>query len=73
MKCKCNNLIPQARVELGYNTCITCSNVERYGCVQITNHKTGNTIQVTTQAVAERLRRLSTRSGYGIMRGIKMN
>jgi len=72
MQCKCNNLIPQARVELGYSTCVTCSDVQPYGCVAIHTHKTGNTIQITTQQAAERLRRLSARTGYGIMRGIKM-
>ena len=72
MNCKCNQTIPQARVELGYNTCITCSDTKPYGCVAITNHKTGNTIQITTQEAAEHLRKLSARAGYGIMRGIKM-
>jgi len=72
MQCKCNNLIPQARVELGYSTCVTCSDVQPYGCVAIHTHKTGNTIQITSRDVADKLRRLSARSGYGIMRGIKM-
>ena len=73
MKCKCNKTIPKARINLGYNTCVDCSTVKPYGCVNITYHKTGNTIQITSQDVANKLRKLSARSGYGIMRGIKMN
>ena len=73
MKCKCNKIIPKARIELGNRTCVDCSDVQPYGCVQVTYHKTGNTIQITSQEVADKLRRLSARSGYGIMRGIKMN
>ena len=72
MKCKCNKTIPKARIELGYSTCVGCSDVQPYGCVQVTYHKAGNTIQITSQEVAAKLRRLSARSGYGIMRGIKM-
>ena len=70
--CKCGEPVHPIRQKYGYKTCMPCSGVERVASAPITNHKTGNTIQVTTQAVAERLRRLSTRSGYGIMRGIKM-
>ena len=73
MNCRCNNIIPQPRLDLGYKTCINCSQVEAYGCIAISNHKTGNTIQITSREVADKLRRLSARSGYGIMRGIKMN
>ena len=67
MKCKCNNLIPQARVELGYSTCVDCSNVQPYGCVQVTYHKTGNTIQIMSQEDAERIAKLTRRRGYGTM------
>ena len=37
MKCKCKNIIPQARVLLGYKVCIDCSTIEQYGCAPLTN------------------------------------
>ena len=65
MKCKCKRNIPQARVDLGYKTCVTCSTVEPYGCVSITYHKTGNTIQIMPKEQAKRIRKLGARRGYG--------
>ena len=50
MKCnKCNKEIIQGRVDLGYKDCVKCSTVEGYGCVAITYHKTGNTIQIMSK------------------------
>ena len=49
-KCKCNKTIPEARVKLGYKTCVQCSSVEMYSYVPIIEHKTGNTIQIVSQA-----------------------
>ena len=37
------------RIELGYKTCVECSTTQAYGCAPITNHKTGNSIQIMTQ------------------------
>ena len=69
---KCNtNKIPQGRIDLGFNVCVECSTVEAVSCVDITYHKTGNTIQITDKATADRLNKLSKRSGYGIMRGLR--
>ena len=67
MKCKCKpeNIIPPQRVALGYTTCVKCSTVQPYGCVQITYHKTGNTIQIMPKEQAKRIRKLSARRGYG--------
>ena len=67
MKCKCKpeNIIPPQRVALGYTTCVECSTVQPYGCVQITYHKTGNTIQIMPKEQAKRIRKLSARRGYG--------
>jgi len=50
MKCKCNNIIPEGRLALGYKVCVNCSTVERYACAPIINHKTGNTIQVMSRS-----------------------
>jgi|TARA_B110000914_G_scaffold220924_1_gene231792 hypothetical protein len=67
MKCKCSNEIPMGRVNLGYKTCVSCSTTEAYGCINITYHKTGNTIQIMPKAQAARLRKLTERRGYGTM------
>jgi hypothetical protein len=60
MKCKCSNIIPQGRVDLGYTVCVNCSTVERYGCAPIINHKLSRTD-------AERIAKLTRRKGYGTM------
>ncbi len=67
MKCKCNNIIPQGRLDLGYTTCVDCSTVERYGCAPLTNHKTGNSIQIMSMSDSIKISRLTRRSGYGTM------
>jgi len=71
LKCKCNAAIPQVRIDLGYKVCVDCSTVEQVACVDITYHKTGNTIQVMDRASAAKINKLAQRSGYGIMRGLR--
>ena len=59
MNCKnCKKEIPQGRVDLGYKVCVDCSDVERYGCVDIVYHKTGNTIQIMPQEDAAKINKL---------------
>ncbi len=70
-KCKCGIMIPEGRINLGYITCVNCSTTEQYGCVAISNHKTGNTIQVVSKQVADNINRLASRKGYGVMSGMK--
>jgi hypothetical protein len=41
--------------------------------VAIANHKTGNEIQIMPMEDAQRLYRLSQRSGYGVCKGMKHN
>ena len=65
MRCKCSNIIPQGRIDLGYKVCVDCSNVEAYGCVPVTNHKTGNAIQVMPQSQAAVINKAFRRKGYG--------
>ena len=55
MKCKCNNIIPEPRVKLGYTVCVQCSTVEPYGCAPVINHKTGNSIQIMSSKDAIRI------------------
>jgi len=69
MKCKCDNIIPEQRVKLGYKVCVSCSTTERYGCVPITYHKTGNSIQIMSSSDAAKIAKLSRRKGYGTMLG----
>ena len=71
---KCGGNMPELRyVKYGYRSCVKCSSVERVGGVPITNHKTGNTIQIVPKEVAENLIRLSQRQGYGVCKGMKYN
>ena len=65
----CDSLIPQGRVDLGYKPCVNCSTTEQYGCIPITYHKTGNTIQIMSQSDAAHIARATRRRGYGTMLG----
>ena len=67
MICKCNNIIPKQRVQLGFSVCVSCSVVEQYGCVPLTNHKTGNSIQIMSSSDAARIAKMTQRRGYGTM------
>jgi hypothetical protein len=62
---KCKKIIPEGRVNLGYKTCIKCSQCEPYGYVPVTNHKTGNTIQIVPVSQARSIRKSGERKGYG--------
>lgn len=63
--CKCGAIIPQGRIDLGYRNCVKCSNVEPYGCINVTYHKTGNCIQIVSKSESARIRKMSERRGYG--------
>ncbi len=63
--CKCGEPVHPVRQKYGYKTCVSCSGVERVASAPITNHKTGNTIQVVTQEVAKALYKAGRRKGYG--------
>ena len=67
---KCNHNIPQARLDLGYKVCIDCSTVEKLGCIDTINHKTGNTIQVMSREDADKASKLTKRAGFGILRSM---
>ena len=67
MKCKCNNIIPPGRVNLGFNVCVNCSTVETYGCAPLINHKTGNSIQIMSSSDAAKIAKMTQRRGYGTM------
>ena len=67
MKCKCNKIIPEGRLRLGFKVCVSCSTVSRYGCAPVINHKTGNTIQIMSSEDAAKVAKLTRRRGYGTM------
>ena len=75
IKCtKCANDMPELRLlKYGYRTCVNCSSVEKVGCAPITNHKTGNSIQVVPMELANRINKLAARKGYGVCQGMKHN
>ena len=63
--CKCGATIHPVRQKYGYKTCVKCSNVERVASPPITNHKTGNTIQIVSQELSAAIYKASRRKGYG--------
>lgn len=66
MICKeCKNQIPIQRIKLGFRTCTECSNTEAYGTIDITYHKTGNTVQHIDKETANKVNTLAKRSGFG--------
>ena len=67
MKCKCNKIIPNGRLRLGFKVCVDCSTVSRYGCAPVITHKTGNTIQIMSSEDAAKVAKLTRRRGYGTM------
>lgn len=73
ISCKsCNGPMPELRKSLyGYSNCVRCSSVKPYGCAHVTNHKTGNEIQILPYEVAERHNRIAARQGYGVSNGMK--
>lgn len=73
VKCiKCDADMPKLRLtKYGFKKCVNCSNVEKLGGIPITNHKTGNTIQIVPKSVADNAIKLSARQGYGVSNGMK--
>lgn len=75
MNCiKCNNKIVEGRLKALPNTkvCTECSSVDRYGVINVNNHKTGNEVQIIKdRKLAEKINKMAERKGYGVSRGIK--
>ena len=63
--CKCGAPIHPVRQKYGYKTCVNCSGVQRVASAPITNHKTGNTIQIVSQELSAAIYKASRRKGYG--------
>ena len=63
--CRCGEVVHPIRIKYNYKTCVSCSSVARVASAPITNHKTGNTIQIVSQEVADALYKAGQRKGYG--------
>ncbi len=63
--CKCGEPVHPVRQKYGYKTCVSCSGVQRVASAHITNHKTGNTIQIVSQELSAAIYKASRRKGYG--------
>jgi len=74
--CKsCGQTISEARLLILPTTehCVNCTSESRWSSVPIINHKTGNTIEVVKDPeVAAEFHRLSSRAGFGTLRGLRM-
>jgi hypothetical protein len=74
MNCtKCKEDIDSRRLKALPRTkvCVNCSTEEYVSCVDVIYHKTGNTIQIMDKESADKIKKLSRRSGFGIMAGMK--
>jgi len=64
LKCsRCDDVMPNGRLEMGYTICVNCSTEEKVSCHTIYPHKTGGYIQVVSKEQSENLNRLDRR-GY---------
>ena len=63
--CRCGEPVHPIRQKYGYKTCMPCSGVQRVASAPITNHKTGNTIQIVSQELSAAIHKASRRKGYG--------
>ncbi len=63
--CRCGNAIHPVRIKYSYSTCVDCSRTEKYGAVQIVNHKTGNEVQFLPKSLADEINKSAKRKGYG--------
>lgn len=52
MYCKCGKELHPVRIDLGYKSCVSCSQVKTYSYIPIIEHKTGNTIQIVSQELS---------------------
>ena len=52
MKCKCNNIIPDGRLRLGYRTCVNCSTTQLYSYIPIIANKQVLEVQIVSQELS---------------------
>ena len=62
LKCsRCDDTMPNGRLEMGYTICTKCSTEEKVSCHTIYPHKTGGYIQVVSKEESDNLNRLDRR------------
>jgi hypothetical protein len=62
------------RIDAGYKSCVNCSTEEKWGVVNITYHKTGNTVEIVKdREAADRINAMAQRTGFGVMKGLTGN
>ena len=59
---KCDAIMPDERVHLGYQECVECSSVEPYSAHVVYPHKTGAFVQPVSSSVKKDLQRLDRRA-----------
>ena len=52
MKCKCRNIIPSGRLQLGYKTCVECSTVEKHSYIPIIENKQIQELQIVSPSLS---------------------
>jgi len=66
MICKCGNIIPKKREEIGYKLCVQCSTENKWTGNLMVFHKTGNSYEIIKDPeVAEKMASMSSRNGFG--------
>lgn len=68
MNCKkCGNIISEARLKILPQTivCVNCSDVNKFGVINVINHKTGNNIQIVDKETADKVNKMAQRKTYG--------
>ena len=53
MKCKCRNIIPSGRLQLGYKTCVECSTVEKHSYIPIIANKQIQELQIVSPSLSD--------------------
>ena len=62
---KCSTELDSSRVHLGYDTCIKCSDTEKYSAHVVYPHKTGAIVQPVQEDTKRNIQRLDRRSSNG--------
>ena len=52
MRCKCRNIIPLGRLQLGYKTCVECSTVEKHSYSPIIANKQIQELQIVSPSLS---------------------
>jgi hypothetical protein len=79
MRCKCNNIIPDGRLRLGYRTCVNCSTTQLYSYIPIIANKQVLEVQIVSQelsaAVHKSWRKIESRQlvrfGIDVLRNLQ--